>query len=159
MFLFPKKGIKEQMFVVIPLKGFPSVCDLSLPFLLLFTHTVQSLAFIIQSPFQLIHLAQVWLRKRCVSLPCIPAQCVFSVLRSAGGVCVLSCTVILNDVMFSYCSASVLLDSAALLCYLQLFLCFLSVLLLYLCLSVQYLYRGAEFSGIPNLTFSLIVLQ
>ena len=64
-------------------------------------------------PFQSVHHAQVWLRKRCVSPPCEPAQFAFVCQKSADecarvcvcvcvrAACVLPCTVILNDVTFS----------------------------------------------------------
>lgn len=51
-------------------------------------------------PFQLVHSAQVWLRKVCWSTIYEPAWCVFVVVEECWSEWV-SCLVILNDVMFS----------------------------------------------------------
>lgn len=109
------KGLSVERRVIKLLKSFPSVCTLSSLFSLLRRPPLtppNRLPSPFSPPFQLVHPAQVWLRKRCVSLPCEPAQCVFLCEAVRRSVCVLPCTVILNDVMFSYFFASFLLDSS-----------------------------------------------
>lgn len=159
MYAFSTEGWRARPRAII--LCFPSVCSVSSRSLVTpsSTHVVQSNHSLLpfRPSFQLVHPAQVWLRKRCVSLPCKPAQSVFflCVLRRVEE-CVLSCTVIWNDVMFSYFFASFLLDSsmcsAAALCYSSLMLWFLSVFSSYLCLfvCVWYLNRAAELSGVKS---------
>lgn len=87
-----QKGERVKHFVILLLKSFPSVCTLSslLSLLLRPPLTPSSrLPSPFSPPFQLVHPAQVWLRKRCVSLPCEPAQCAFVSVKVC--VCIMPC--------------------------------------------------------------------
>lgn len=129
------------------------------------THVVQSLALTIQSPISIGPSCSSMTQKEvCQSTMWTSTMNVsVCILKSADEcVCVLSCPVILNNVMFSYFFPSFPLDSsfcsAAPLCYFLVFLgslFSLCVFLLFLSVSFSlwYLSKAAEHSGIPVKSF------
>lgn len=96
----PSEVLWSDRHVIVELKSFPSFCTLSSLFFLLRRPPLtppNRLPLPSSLPSQLVHPAQVWLRKKCVSLPREPAQCVISSLCQAvrRSVCVFSCTFVI----------------------------------------------------------------